>query len=73
MRKTKGLRPPYLHFMKQLRTKPFVFEIITDQSENVHFSYQRFILNELREYFDLYGCGIDLIFTERIRKKKHQT
>jgi predicted GTPase len=44
------------------------FEIITDQPKNVHFSYVRFIQNELRDRFHLQGVGMK-VYTERYVSK----
>jgi GTP-binding protein len=64
-RKTKGTKPPYIYSFRQLKTKPQVFEILTDQPENIHFSYTRFIQNELRAKFGLTGVAIKLITAKK--------
>ncbi|HCC23491.1 TPA: ribosome biogenesis GTPase Der [Candidatus Falkowbacteria bacterium] len=72
-RKKKGLRPPYLHEIKQIKTNPQTFEIKADQPENIHFSYIRFIKNKLRENFDLAGVGLKVFSSYYRRVKSHQT
>jgi GTPase len=72
-RKTKGTKPPFIHIIRQISTKPQTFEIIADTAENIHFSYRRFITNQLREKFGLWGCGVKLVLTEVNPKKSHQT
>jgi len=72
-RKTKGTKPPFIHIIRQIDVKPQTFEILADTADNLHFSYRRFITNQLREKFDLWGCGIKLVLTEINPKKKHQT
>lgn len=67
-RKTKGTKPPYIHMITQIKTSPQTFEIICDQPFNIHFSYLRFISNQLRKRYDLEGVGIKL--TTRLPRKK---
>lgn len=64
VRKTKGIKPPYIHKIQQVGTNPLTFEIIANEAENIHFSYRRFIQNELRKKFDFMGCGIKIKLTE---------
>ncbi len=63
-RKTKGTKPPFIHQIRQINTAPQTFEIITNQPENIHFSYLRFIKNNLRERYQLAGVGIKLVITD---------
>lgn len=72
-RKTKGTKAPYMHEIKQIGKQPLKFEIIADGAENIHFSYRRYITNQLRHKFKLWGCGIKLLLTEKTFKKHHQT
>jgi GTP-binding protein len=58
--KSKGIKPPYIRKLSQIKSCPPVFEIIADQPENIHFSYLRYIQNELRDKYKLYGVGIKL-------------
>ena len=72
-KKTKGTKPPFIHIIRQIKTKPQTFEIIADTADNIHFSYRRFITNQLREKYGLWGCGVKLVLTEKNPKKSHQT
>jgi len=72
-RKAKGMKKPYIHEIKQTSKNPLSFEVIGDLAENIHFSYQRYIENELRKRFHYDGCGIRIHFQEREHKKSHQT
>jgi len=66
-KKAKGTKRPYIHTFRQLATSPQTFELVTDQPENIHFSYMRYIKNQLRSRFSLEGVGIKVI---PIDKKK---
>lgn len=63
-RKTKGTKPPFIHQIRQIDVAPQTFEIITNQPENIHFSYLRFIKNNLRDRYGLIGVGIKLVITD---------
>jgi GTP-binding protein len=66
--KVQGIKSPFIYAVRQVRTEPMTFEIITDQPKNVHFSYVRFIQNELRDRFHLQGVGLK-VYTERYVSK----
>ena len=63
-KKTKGTKPPFIHEIRQVGTNPLTFELIAEDAENIHFSYRRFIQNQLRKRYDFMGCGIKLRKTE---------
>jgi GTP-binding protein len=44
------------------------FIIFSNHPKDVHFSYQRFLVNQFREHFDFEGTPIRLSFKERKRK-----
>jgi GTP-binding protein len=52
-------------YMTQVDTKPPHFVIFTRHSKLVHFSYQRFIINQIRNEHKFIGCPIILEFKER--------
>ena len=54
-----------LYYMTQPSTKPPTFVIFVNNAELFHFSYQRYIENQLRETFGLEGTPIRLIVRER--------
>lgn len=72
-RKTKGLTSPYIRNIKQVGQAPLTFEILANEANNLHFSYRRFITNELRQKFGFFGCGIRLRMVEAEPTKRHQT
>ena len=63
-KKTKGTKPPFIHAIKQAGTNPLTFELIAEDADNIHFSYRRFIQNQLRKRYNFMGCGIKLRKTE---------
>jgi GTP-binding protein len=54
----------------QVSSKPPVFVFSVNDMELVHFSYERFLENRLRERFGFYGTPIVLKFRKYYKKKK---
>ncbi|MDE6491949.1 MAG: ribosome biogenesis GTPase Der, partial [Lactobacillus sp.] len=44
-----------VYYMTQVRTNPPTFVVFVNDPELMHFSYQRFLINQLRENFDFMG------------------
>jgi len=61
----KGRRRLKLFYATQTRTKPPTFIVFVNRPEWVHFSYKRFMINRLRESFNLNDTPISLIFKKR--------
>ncbi|MCA9525753.1 MAG: ribosome biogenesis GTPase Der [Myxococcales bacterium] len=55
-------RPVRLYYATQPRVAPPTIMISTNEPEGVHFSYQRYLLNQLREAFPLEGTPVRLQF-----------
>ncbi len=58
--KASGLKPPHIFEIKQVSTKPLRFNIRIGANDTLHFSYLKFISNQLRERFDLGSAAIKL-------------
>lgn len=56
----KGQKPPRLIGLKQVKSNPPQFNLIIGLRDSVHFSYLRFIENQLRDRFDFTGVPIHL-------------
>jgi len=54
-----------LFYITQTRSGPPTFTIFSSASEGIHFSYHRYLENQLREAFGFSGCPIRLIFKDR--------
>ncbi|MDP2340348.1 MAG: ribosome biogenesis GTPase Der [Deltaproteobacteria bacterium] len=53
------------YFATQVRTAPPTFVIATNDTDGVHFSYRRYLVNQFREAFDFGGAPMRLIFRRR--------
>src|SRR3712207_5261444 len=54
-----------VYYVTQIGTKPPTFVFFVNNPELVHFSYRRYLENQLRENFDFSEIGIKLEFRER--------
>ncbi len=67
---TSGGRAPRLYYITQAETAPPVFVVISSSPEAVHFSYQRFVVNQLRKHFGFEGVPIRVVYREKRRGRK---
>jgi GTP-binding protein len=62
MVKGKRLR---VYYMTQVSTNPPTFVVFVNDPELMHFSYERFLINQLRQNFDFTGTPIKIISRKR--------
>jgi len=55
--------------MTQVSVKPPEFVVFVNYPDAVHFSYQRFLFNMVREYFGFEGIPMKMHFRKRERKR----
>jgi GTPase len=67
---TMGGRAPRLFYVTQAESSPPVFVVISSSPEAVHFSYQRFVINQIRKRFGFEGVPIRVVYRGRRREKK---
>ena len=60
------------YYATQASTKPPTFVLFCNYPESVHFSYQRFLLNQFSEIFGLDKTPIRLIFRPRQREQRER-
>jgi len=68
---TPKARPVKIYYLVQAKTSPPTFLLFTNQKEPLHFSYQRFLENQIREKWDFPGAPIR--FIQRLRKAERDT
>ena len=59
-------RPVRIYYMTQAKTAPPVFLLFTNQKRPLHFGFERFLENRLRENWDFLGTPVR--FIQRLRK-----
>lgn len=64
-RKTKRIK---LYYITQAQTKPPTFIFFCNYPESIHFSYRRYLDNQLRSYFNFGSSPLKLIFKKRESK-----
>lgn len=69
---TMGGRAPRLYYITQAESSPPLFVIISSSPDSVHFSYQRFVINQLRQNFGFEGVPIRVVYRDKRRGKKKE-
>ncbi|HJZ65912.1 MAG TPA: hypothetical protein VKD70_16410, partial [Candidatus Acidoferrum sp.] len=64
-------RPVRIYYITQAKTSPPTFLLFTNQRTQMHFSFERFLENQLREKFAFIGTPIR--FVQRLRKADRDT
>ncbi|MDH3455091.1 MAG: ribosome biogenesis GTPase Der, partial [Desulfuromonadales bacterium] len=54
-------------YITQTAVRPPTFVIFVNKAEGVHFSYERYLMNCLRQTFGFTACPIRLKFSDRVR------
>ncbi|MBI4618847.1 MAG: ribosome biogenesis GTPase Der [Desulfobacterales bacterium] len=54
-----------LYYITQVSIKPPTFVIFVNYPEGIHFSYERYIVNKIRENFEFDGTPVRVFFRER--------
>jgi GTP-binding protein len=68
---TPKARPVRIYYITQAKIAPPTFLIFTNQKGPLHFSYQRFLENQLRAKFDYVGTPVR--FIQRLRKREKRS
>lgn len=68
---TPKARPVRIYYITQAKTAPPTFLIFTNQKAPLHFSYERFLENQLRAKFDFTGTPVR--FVQRLRKRDRKS
>ncbi len=58
-----------LNYTTQVSTAPPTFVIYTNKPEGIHFSYERYLLNQMRETFGFEGVPVRLLFRKKGKEK----
>ncbi len=66
---TSGGKAPRLFYITQAETSPPLFVVIASDPAAIHFSYQRYVVNQLRKTFGMEGVPVRVKYIERRRRK----
>ena len=64
------LKESPLHYVTQAAIKPPTFVFFVSNPANIHFSYERYLANRLREAFSLHHTPIRIFFRKKQRDRK---
>jgi GTPase len=67
---TPKARPVRIYYITQAKTAPPTFLLFTNQKTPLHFSFERFLENQLRAKFDFTGTPVR--FVQRLRKRERR-
>jgi GTP-binding protein len=65
---TMGAKSPRLYYVTQAEVAPPTFIAMTNAPDSIHFSYRRFVMNQLREHFKFEGVPIRVHYKARRRR-----
>jgi GTP-binding protein len=66
---TSGGRAPRLFFITQAETSPPLFVVIASDPEKLHFSYRRYVMNQIRQAFGFEGVPVRVKYKPRRRRE----
>ncbi len=64
-----GLKRLKIYYCTQVDVKPPKFIFFINDESTLHFSYIRYLNNQIRESFDFEGTGIEIQYKERKERK----
>jgi GTP-binding protein len=67
---TVGHKAVRLYYITQSSTRPPTFVVFSNYPDKVHFSYHRYVINQLRKRFGFQGTPVRVIYRSRRRKEK---
>jgi GTP-binding protein len=65
---THGGRAPRLFFISQVESGPPKFVVTSSAPDKIHYSYQRYVTNQIRKAFGFEGVPIEVIYKARRRR-----
>jgi len=68
---TPKARPVRIYYMTQAKLAPPVFLLFTNQKKPLHFSFERFLENQVRAKWDFIGTPVR--FIQRLRKRDERS
>ncbi len=66
---TQGAKAPRIYFVTQAESSPPLFVVMSNMPEAIHFSYQRYVANQIRKRFGFEGVPVKIAYRERRKIK----
>lgn len=70
---THGGKAPRLYFITQAEAKPPLFVVSASEPEKIHFSYQRYVQNQIRKVFAFEGVPLKVMYRAKRRENRVRT
>lgn len=67
---TQGGKAPRVFFVTQVETAPPLFVVMAKHAASLHFSYQRYVQNQLRKHFGFEGVPVRISYREKTGREK---
>ncbi len=67
---THGGKAPRFYFITQAKTRPPTFVIVTSHPDDLHFSYQRYVINAIRDAFGFEGVPVRVYYRRKDRRER---
>jgi len=67
---TSGGKAPRIYYVTQAESGPPLFVVVASAPDAVHFSYRRYVVNQLRKHFGFEGVPIRVAYREKRRGRK---
>jgi GTP-binding protein len=67
---TSGGKAPRVYYVTQAEASPPLFVVITSDPEKLHFSYRRYVTNQLRKAFGFEGVPVRVKYKEKRRRER---
>jgi GTP-binding protein len=67
---TMGARAPRLYYVTQAEVAPPTFIAMTNAPDSIHFSYRRYVVNQLRKHFGFEGAPVRVHYKARRRRER---
>jgi GTP-binding protein len=67
---TMGGKAPRLYYVTQAESSPPAFVAISNAPDSIHFSYKRFVVNQLRKHFGFDGVPVRMHYKLKRRKER---
>jgi GTP-binding protein len=65
---TSGGKAPRLYYVTQAETAPPTFIAVTNFPDAIHFSYRRYVINQLRKHFGFEGVPVRVYYKSKRRR-----
>jgi GTPase len=62
-----------LYYVTQAMVEPPTFVALTNHPDDVHFSYKRYVANQIRKRFDFYGTPVRVLYRKKKNKRPNST